>query len=238
MESSQSTHSDLVTMTDLEEVLEEKGFNAGYQCENPGLFKTAIIEIIKGNENAFQNYMSNGGEPGDVCVGRHKGSGEYTIVHLIKAIVLSGNVNMMKKFLDEYPDYIDYFDNEYTLLSYSIVNKKFDISNYLLDNKINPNMREKRNRTSLYYVIFSGNYELFEKMIKCGADPNLEYAMPRLNMLYHCVANCYSHNKTNENYKKMCLLMLKNGTTIQHEKYNKEDLDILEELQAELKESA
>ena len=230
---SESSHD----VTDLENVLTTEIFDVDYQCENPGLFKTTTIEVIKGDIKALQNYIDNGGTPNDVCVGRHKGSGEYTIVHLIKAIVLSGNVNMMKKFLDDYPDYIDYFDNEYSLLSYSIVNKKFDISNFLLDNKVNPNMREKRNKTSLYYVIFSGNYELFEKMIKCGADPNLEYAMPRLNMLYHCVANCYSRNKTNENYKKMCLLMLKNGTTIQHDKFDKKHLDILEELQAELKES-
>lgn len=236
-------------MNDLEEVLKldlyEREYMFNQQSDQQSdqqtnqqlisLFNQTILNIIDGDKFALFNYIANGGKINDVCVGHHRGNGDYRIVHIIKAIVLSGNVNIMEKFLNENSEYIDYFDNEYTLLSFAIVSDKFDIANYLIKAGINVNKQGHRRKTALYYAISSGNLELFNNLISAGADPNLTYGMGYTNYLYHALDISYTANDDYINSrKKMCLKLLKLNTNIQMNKYNKEQSDLLKNLQSNL----
>jgi hypothetical protein len=220
-------------ISDLEEVLTTSIYEKEYLCENSEYFIETILKTIrKEDDNAIFEYIKKG-TIDDVCIGHHTGNGDVVIVNLLKAVVLNGNVEIMKKILEMYPEYINYFDHEYGLLSYAIVNNKLDITNYLIDIDIDLNVRGYRGRTALYYVISKGNCKLFDKMLKVGADPNFEYAVPRFNMLYHCLVNCYYNTKSDE-HKKMCITLLKRSTKIQTEYYSEDQLILLKRLQDEI----
>lgn len=216
-------------VTDLEEVISSSIYRKEYTCENSTYFDEIILKIIKNDETAFFEYLKTGNID-DVCIGHHTGNGDIVIVHLLKAIVLSDNVKIIKEFLDLYPEYISYYDHEYSLLSYAIVNDKLHIAQYLIDIGIDTNIPGFRKRTALYYVISNGNCDLFDKMLKIGADPNLEYSVPRFNLLYHSFVNCYCETKSKE-HKTMCITLLKKNTKIQTEHYNNNQLMLLQELQ-------
>lgn len=220
---------------DIENVLKSDCYEKEFFCDNSEHFCDTIMQTLQGNENLIDEYIRNkNGKINDVCVGHLIGTGETTIVNLIKAVVLSGKVSIIDKFLKKYPEFINYSDNEYSLLTYSIVNNKIDISNYLIDNKINVNIRERRGKTALYYAINSQNYDLVSKLLLNKADPNLEYALPRLNMFSHSLIDRYSNQTNNINYKKICILLLKHGVNIQTEKFCPKQIKLLEELQAEI----
>jgi hypothetical protein len=221
-----------VDTTELEEVLTTSIYEKEYMCENSAYFDETVLKTIrKEDDNAIFEYIKKGTIQ-DVCVGQHNGNGNIVVVHLLKAVVLSGNVEIMKKILELYPEYIAYYDHEYSLLSYAIINNKLDIVYYLIDIGIDTNIRGSRGRTALYYAINTENYKLFEKLLEAGADPNLEYAVPRFNMLYHCLVDCYYYT-TNKEHKKMCIELLKRSTVIQTEHYSKYQLKLLKQLQDE-----
>lgn len=219
--------------TDLEDVITSSIYTKEHICDNSTYFDETILKTIHNKDNnAIFEYLKRG-NIGDVCVGHHNGNGDIVIVHLLKAIVLNGSVAMMKTILEMYPEYIHYYDHEYSLLSYAIVNDKLDIANYLIDNGIDTNITGHRRRTALYYVISKGNCNLFDKMLEHGADPNLEYAVPRFNLLYHCFVNCYCQTKSEE-HKKMCITLLEKSTKIQTDHYNDEELTLLKKLQDDI----
>ena len=60
----------------------------------------------------------------------------------------------------------------YTPLILAIKAKRYEFIEFLLDNKVNPNINDTQGRSPLHHVCLQAEPQILEKLIKRGADPH------------------------------------------------------------------
>lgn len=142
-----------------------------------------FVNSIPNESCSLRDYISKGGHISDFYHYILRGCGQWTSITIPETIAEHGSLKLLKEMISIDPAYIDWL-NEYSLLAHCITFNKIDMVEFLLCNGANPNNSGKRNKTPLYQAICSNNLKAVKLLLEHGADPNLTYAMPRLNYLY------------------------------------------------------
>lgn len=135
------------------------------------MFKQLIhdIQSLK-DEPILENYCKSGGTLDDTYNHYQGGNGEHIIVSIPVTIVLSGNINQMKKLIEMDKSYVDYIEAyNQSILSIAIINGKTEIAEFLLENGADPNMAGHRGKTPLYFAIVSKNPYMVNKLLQYNA---------------------------------------------------------------------
>lgn len=118
---------------------------------------------IFGNEKAFNFYVENFSMPENI---NSKQS-------LLNYATWSGNINLVKKIYNTYPEIIDDQDEDgMSCLMIAINRDRKDIVDFLIKSGANPNLIDKKGKNALFYAAERGEVEIKEMLEEDGADIN------------------------------------------------------------------